>query len=85
MRSLRGAAIIVLGLALAPAAAEAQERLGDGAMGAVAGAVVAGPVGAVAGGLVGYTVGPNIASAWGLRHPPRAHRPRHSTSRQPQQ
>lgn len=48
-------------------AAYAQERLGDGALGALAGAVVAGPVGLVAGGIVGYTAGPAIASSWGLK------------------
>ncbi len=46
----------------------AQERLGDGAMGALAGAVVAGPIGLVAGGIVGFTAGPSIASSWGLKH-----------------
>jgi len=86
MGSVRGAAIIVLGLAIAPAAAEAQERLGDGALGALAGVVVVGgPVGGIAGGVVGYTAGPNIASAWGLRHPRRAHHSRQSTPRHPQQ
>jgi hypothetical protein len=50
-----------------PSLANAQERLGDGAMGALAGALVAGPVGLVAGGVVGYTAGPAIASSWGLR------------------
>ncbi len=46
----------------------AQEKLGDGAMGALAGAVVAGPIGLVAGGIIGYTAGPGIANSWGLRH-----------------
>jgi hypothetical protein len=67
----------IAGLSLLPcAAAKAQERLGDGAMGAVAGALVGGPVGLVAGGVVGYTAGPSIASSWGLkghRHYRRAH------------
>jgi hypothetical protein len=48
--------------------AMAQERLGDGAMGALAGAVVAGPIGLVAGGVIGYTAGPGIAHSWGIRH-----------------
>lgn len=47
--------------------AAANERLGDGALGALAGAVVAGPVGLVAGGVIGYTAGPAIASSWGLK------------------
>lgn len=55
------------GLLLLPSLAAAQERLGDGAMGALAGALVGGPVGLVAGGVVGYTAGPAIASSWGLR------------------
>lgn len=50
-----------------PGLANAQERLGDGAMGALAGALVGGPIGLVAGGVVGYTAGPAIASSWGLK------------------
>jgi hypothetical protein len=60
--------IALVGLCCAPAFAIAQERLGDGAMGAVAGALVGGPVGLVAGGVIGYTAGPGIAGSWGLRH-----------------
>ena len=59
---------------LVPVAAQAQERLGDAALGAVSGALVAGPVGLVAGGIVGFTAGPSIASSWGLRHRSRARR-----------
>ncbi|MGH6801236.1 MAG: hypothetical protein ACRECZ_07475 [Methylocella sp.] len=71
------------GISLLPCFANAQERLGDGAMGALTGALVGGPIGLVAGGVVGYTAGPAIASSWGLkghrhyrhaRH--RRHRPR---------
>ena len=68
--------VAVAGLSCATISAHAQERLGDGAMGALAGAVVAGPVGLVAGGIVGYTAGPAIASSWGMRghrHYRRAH------------
>ncbi len=62
------AVAVVATLAFAPAA-NAQERLGDAALGAVSGAVVAGPVGALAGGLVGLTAGPTIARSWGVhRH-----------------
>jgi len=57
----------IAGMTLLPSVANAQERLGDGAMGAVAGALVGGPVGLVAGGVVGYTAGPSIASSWGLK------------------
>jgi hypothetical protein len=61
-------ATIATGIALVPIAAGAQERLGDGAKGAVAGAIVGGPVGAIAGGVIGYTTGPDIAHAMGVRH-----------------
>lgn len=57
----------IAGMSFLPSAANAQERLGDGAMGALAGALVGGPVGLVAGGVVGYSAGPAIASSWGVR------------------
>ncbi len=57
----------IAGVCLMPSIANAQERLGDGALGALAGAIVGGPVGLVAGGVIGYTAGPGIASSWGLR------------------
>jgi hypothetical protein len=67
---------MLAGFALVPAGALASERVGDAALGALAGAVVAGPVGLVGGGVIGYTAGPGIAGEWGLRH--RHHsRPRH--------
>ncbi|MGQ0446653.1 MAG: hypothetical protein ACT4O2_16425 [Beijerinckiaceae bacterium] len=68
------------GICFLPSFAHAQERLGDGAMGALAGALVGGPIGLVAGGVVGYTAGPAIASSWGLkghRHYRHAHHRRH--------
>ncbi len=77
-------AATIAALMLLPGAAKAQERLGDGVMGALAGALVGGPVGAVAGGVVGYTAGPAIASSWGLRghrHYRRAHYRRHAPRR----
>ena len=58
---------LLCGLMLNPAAAG--ERLGDGAMGALAGAVVAGPVGLVAGGVIGYAAGPNISERLGINKP----------------
>ena len=68
MKTLLAVATIAVGMALAaPTGAAAQERLTDGALGAVAGGLVGGPVGAVAGGVIGYTAGPNIAHAMGLR------------------
>jgi hypothetical protein len=57
----------VIAIALAPVGAFAQERTADAALGALSGAVVLGPLGAVAGAVVGYTVGPVIASSWGMR------------------
>jgi hypothetical protein len=57
----------IAGISLLPTVANAQERLGDGAMGALAGALVGGPIGLVAGGVVGYSAGPAIASSWGLK------------------
>jgi hypothetical protein len=67
-------AAAIAGPLFLPSLASAQERLGDGAMGALAGALVGGPVGLVAGGVVGYTAGPAIASSWGLKHRHHRHR-----------
>ena len=64
-------AATMVALALAASAASAQERTGDAALGAAAGAVVLGPVGLIAGAATGYLAGPSIASSWGLR---RSHR-----------
>jgi hypothetical protein len=76
MRILVGLGLIIAGITLVPVAATAHERVGDAALGALAGGVVAGPVGLIGGGVIGYTAGPGIASEWGLRH--RHHsRPRH--------
>lgn len=62
---------VLLSLVVASAggsvAACTPERALDGTLGAVSGAVVAGPVGLVAGGVVGATAGPAIASSWGVR------------------
>jgi len=66
--------VLAAALALVPAVARAQERIGDAALGALAGGLVAGPVGAVAGGAIGYTAGPRIAHRMGVRH---HHRYRH--------
>jgi hypothetical protein len=78
--------IAIAGISFATASAHAQERLGDGAMGALAGALVGGPIGLVAGGVVGYTAGPSIASSWGLkghRHYRRVHYRRHPSNTRP--
>ncbi|MBI3704312.1 MAG: hypothetical protein HY244_10835 [Rhizobiales bacterium] len=74
MKKIFSAIAITAAIAVAPTMAAAQERLGDGAMGAAAGAVVFGPVGAIAGGLVGYTAGPDIARSWGLKRHRHHHR-----------
>lgn len=64
MRGFLAAAVVAV--ALVPAPASAQERLGDAALGAASGAIVLGPVGAAAGALIGYTAGPGIARSWGI-------------------
>jgi len=66
-------AAVVMAMALAPLGASAQERTGDAALGALAGAVVLGPIGLVAGAAVGYTAGPSIASSWGMRRSHQRH------------
>ena len=47
----------IAGISFLPCTANAQERLGDGAMGALAGTLAGGPVRSVAGGVAGYTAG----------------------------
>lgn len=75
--------VVAAAMLLSPAAAQAQERVGDAALGALSGAVVLGPVGAVAGALVGFTAGPHIAGAWGVRHGRRTYRARAANSAPP--
>jgi hypothetical protein len=60
--------------------AEAQERAGSAALGAVSGAVVLGPVGAVAGAVIGFTAGPAIAHSWGVGRSASRSRIRHAGS-----
>ena len=60
VKAIFATAIATMIAGVAITAADAGERLRDGAMGAVAGAVVSGPVGS-AGGVIGYTAGPDIA------------------------
>ncbi len=76
MKALVALGLLAASITLTPGTAGAQERTGDAALGALAGAVVAGPFGLVAGGVVGYTAGPGIASEWGLSTP--AHHGLHS-------
>jgi hypothetical protein len=66
-------AALVLPMALVSWGASAEERTGDAAWGALAGAVVLGPIGLVAGAAVGYTAGPSIASSWGMRRSHQRH------------
>ena len=69
MNRLLISAAIAAGLFLSTAA-HAQERLGDGALGALAGGLVGGPVGLVADGVIGYTAGPAIAFELGPQRAP---------------
>lgn len=79
-----GAVLCIAGAAaLISAQVVAQERLVDGAGGALAGAIVAGPVGLVAGGVIGYAGGPDIARGMGLkghRHYRRVHHVTHDVT-----
>jgi hypothetical protein len=75
--------VLAAAMLLLPVAAQAQERVGDAALGDLSGAVVLGPVGAVAGALIGYTAGPHIAGAWGVRHGRRAYRARAANATRP--
>ena len=67
MKTIAGCIIVAAGIVLAPIAANAGERLLDGALGGLAGGVVFGPVGLVAGGVIGYTAGPHIACQIGAK------------------
>ena len=68
IRTILAGGVLAAALVLAPTFASAGERVGDGLMGAAAGAVVGGPVGAIAGGAIGYTAGPHIARHMGVHH-----------------
>jgi hypothetical protein len=59
--------VFVAAALLAPAAANAGERVLDGVLGGASGGIVFGPVGLVAGGLTGYVAGPHIARGLGLK------------------
>jgi len=61
------AAALLAPVLLVQAPANAGERVLDGALGGVSGAIVFGPVGLVAGGLTGYVAGPDIARGLGLK------------------
>jgi len=74
-------AVVLTFILMVAASAGAQERVGNAAIGAVAGAVVFGPVGAVAGAAVGYTAGKGIARDWGLKRNRPPHRVKRASSR----
>lgn len=82
-------AAVVAVTMFAPLHAQAGERVGDAALGALSGALVFGPVGLVAGAVVGYTAGPAISRSWRAsgHHPrvqtPSPKRPKHVATRQP--
>jgi hypothetical protein len=78
MRPLSGLTVVALGVVLSPGAASAGEGVTNAALGAISGAVVAGPVGLVAGGVIGYVAGPQIACDMGVERCYR-HRYRHSS------
>jgi hypothetical protein len=68
MKAFARFVVVAAGICLAPIAASAHERVLDGALGGLAGAVVFGPVGLVAGGIIGYTAGPRIACHIGAKN-----------------
>ena len=65
-------AAAVMALCLAPAPAQANERMGGVAAGALAGALVLGPVGAIVGAAAGYAAGSAIAHRNAAPAEPRA-------------
>jgi hypothetical protein len=67
MKRIFASFIVGACVVMVPIAASAGERLTDGALGGLAGAVVFGPVGLVAGGVIGYTAGPHIACKIGAK------------------
>ena len=67
MKALGVPAIVAIGVVLSPVAASAGERVTDAAIGAVAGAIAAGPVGLLGGGIIGYAAGPQIACDLGVK------------------
>ena len=66
MRTLGAPLTLAIAVALKPTVARAGERVTDAALGAVAGAVAAGPVGFIGGGIIGYAAGPQIACELGV-------------------
>ena len=73
MRKILTVLSLSAALVAAPAVAHAQstERFIDGAIGAMVGALVAGPIGLVAGAAIGMTAGPGIGKNLGVASKPR--------------
>jgi hypothetical protein len=66
MRAFGGLALMAVAVILMTSGASANDRATRTAVGAVAGAVVAGPVGLVGGGLIGYFAGHQISCDLGV-------------------
>jgi len=74
MNTPRKAALAAVVVVLSSVAAQAGERIIGAGVGAVSGAIVAGPVGFIGGGVIGYVAGPDIACGLGIN---RCYRHRH--------
>ena len=66
MRTLGGLALAAAAVAVSTSAASAHDRVTRAAVGAVAGAVVAGPIGFIGGGVIGYVAGRQISCDLGV-------------------
>ena len=85
MKTGIAAIVIASAVFVLPTIASAGERVGDAALGAISGALVAGPIGAVAGGVIGYTAGPAISGEWFHRRRAKPRPPRYVQQAPPQQ
>ena len=66
MRALGGLTFAAIAVVVSTSAASAADRATHAAVGAVAGAIVAGPIGFVGGGLIGYVGGRQIGCDLGV-------------------
>ena len=66
MRAFGGFALFATAVVISTSAASANDRVTRAAVGALAGAVVAGPVGFVGGGVIGYVAGRRISCDLGV-------------------
>ena len=78
MIALRGLTLVAAAVALFPVPASAHDRATHAAVGAVAGAIVAGPIGFIGGGVIGYVAGRQISCDLGVERCYRRARYRHS-------